>query len=423
VNAHRAIAEADDLLQGAAFVDAQFARSMRRELIDRLAESHRTDRPLRVYAGYDASRPHLHLGHTITMRKLRLFQDLGHDVVFLIGTLTAQIGDPSDRLYDRPRIPQEQVAEAAATFVAQMSLVLDPRRTTIVQNGDWLSDLSLSDVLEIASAFTVQQVTRPAAIKDRMEAGKPVGLHELLYPLMQGYDALHLGADVQLGTVGPIFNILAGRRLQKIKGRRPCVGITYPTLWGTRGHRRMSKREGTHVALTEAPDEQFAKVMSIDDETMRQWVTLISSWRPDRIRTLLAEWDSGSLHPMELKKDLAADIVRTYHGEKAAEDARAAFERRHRRREPDPAEAIPVRAAPGRVLDVLAALDAVPSKRYARHLLRDGGIRVNGLRVLGEDHQVSQGDLIGVGRRHLYVLLPRGAGQCPVPPPDATPSA
>lgn len=404
----QATAEADAILLGSAFSDRQLAQVMRQELIERLAESHRSERPLRVYAGYDASRPNLHLGHTITMRKLRVFQGLGHDVVFLIGTLTAQIGDPSDRLYDRPRIPMEQVANATATFAAQMSLILDPERTTVLQNGDWLDHLTLPEILGLASAFTVQQITSPAAIKDRLKSNKPVGLHELLYPLMQGYDALHLGADIQLGTVGPIFNILAGRHLQKLKGQRPCVGITYPALWGTRGHRRMSKREGTHIALTEEPDEQFAKVMSIDDETMRQWVNLIPSWPPDQIQARLRDWDTGVLHPMKLKEDLAFDIVQAFHSREAALEAKAHFERKHRRHESSPDSAVPVPAEPGCLLDVLMTVDAVASKGHARRLLRDGAIRVNGTRVLREDHQISAGDVVAVGRRHLYVLRPEG---------------
>jgi tyrosyl-tRNA synthetase len=406
VSHEQAAAQADGILQGAAFVDGEIARTMRHELIERLADSHRAGVPLRVYAGYDASRPHLHLGHTITMRKLRVFQELGHDVIFLVGTLTAQIGDPSDRLYDRPRIPLEQVAEAASTFVQQMSLVLDPARTTVVCNGDWLSSLTLPEVLGIASAFTVQQVTRPAAVRDRLDAGKPVGLHELLYPLMQGYDALHLRADVQLGTVGPVYNILAGRRLQRLHGQRPCVAVTYPALWGTRGHRRMSKREGTQIALAEEPAAQFGKVMSIDDQTMRQWVLLISSWPPDEVSDRLRRWDRGSLHPMALKKDLAFDVVRTYHGQHCAEAAREAFERRDSEGRAGPAEAVPVQVSPGRLLDVLAALDPVSSRRHARHLVRSGAVRINDIAVFQEGQTVREGDLVSVGRRRRYVLRP-----------------
>ncbi|MEO3789009.1 tyrosine--tRNA ligase [Nonomuraea sp. B10E15] len=405
VNSQQAIDEADNILQGAEFTQKSFAQTMRRELIERLAESHRTGVPLRVFAGYDASRPNLHLGHTITMRKLRFFQELGHEVIFLVGTVTAQIGDPSDRLYERPRIPLDKVVSAASTFVEQMSLVLDPDRTTVMYNGDWLSDLPLSDVLAVASAFTVQQVTSPAAVRDRMKSSKPVGLHELLYPLMQGYDALHLRADVQLGTVGPIFNILAGRRLQRLYGQRPCVGVTYPTLWGTKGHRRMSKREGTHIALAEKPSEQFAKVMSIDDETMRQWITLVSSWPPEEVRARLEGWRSGELHPMALKQDLAFDIVRVYHGEEAAAKAKEGFLPGHRG-DPDPSMAVPLIADPGGILDVLHATGTVPSRQQARRLLLSGAVRVNGGKVFEEDHRVSSGDLISVGPRRLYVLQP-----------------
>jgi len=417
VNRNQAADQADDILRGAEFSQDEFAQKMRQELIERLTDSYRSGMPLRVYAGYDASRPHLHLGHTITMRKLRIFQDLGHHVTFLVGTLTAQIGDPSDRLYDRPRIPLEKVTEAAATFVDQMALVLDPARTTVAYNGDWLSSLTLPDLMGIASAFTVQQVIRPAAVRDRLNSGHPVGLHELLYPLMQAYDALHLRADVQLGTVGPIYNILAGRRLQRLHGQRPCVAITYPALWGTRGHRRMSKREGTHIALADEPAAQFGKVMSIDDETMRQWATLISSWRTEEIRARLTRWDSGALHPMELKKDLALDVVQTYHGERAARAARESFERRHQRREPDSAAAVPVQVGPGRVLDVLAALETVSSKRHARHLLKSGSVQVNDVTVYRESEAVNEGDLIRLGRRQLYVLRP-GRQDQPVQAPD-----
>lgn len=417
MNRNLPVEEADDILQGAAFSQDELARTMRRELIERLTDSYRTKMPLRVYAGYDASRPNLHLGHTITMRKLRVFQELGHEVVFLVGTLTAQIGDPADRLYERPRIPLEQVTAAASTFADQISLVLDPARTTVVYNGDWLSTLTLPDLMGIASAFTVQQLTSTAAVRDRLRAGSAVGMHELLYPLMQGYDALHLRADVQLGTVGPIHNVLAGRRLQRLHGQRPCVGITYPALWGTRGHRRMSKREGTHIALTEKAETQFAKVMSIDDETMRQWVTLISSWSPEQVRARLRRWDSGALHPLELKKELAFDVVRTYHGGEAARSAQESFERWHQRRQPNPAEAVPLHACAGSVLDVLAALSNVSSRSAARRLLESGSVRVNSVKVFREDYQVHAGDLIGVGRRQLYVVRPDGPAQ-PGPSPD-----
>src|SRR4030095_14361631 len=239
---------------------------MRRELGERLTEAQKTGRPLRVYCGYDPSRPDLHIGHAITMRRLRLFQDMGHHVIFLIGTFTALVGDTSDKATGRPRKTMEEVQEAARTYAEQAFRILDRNRTEVLQNGDWLSKITLADVISLASNFTVQQFLARNNYNLRIESGTPVALHEFLYALMQGYDAVELRADVQLGATEQLFNIMAGRKLQEVYGERPCVCLTFPILVGTDGKMRMAKSAGNTIGIADPPEEQFGKIMSLSDE-------------------------------------------------------------------------------------------------------------------------------------------------------------
>jgi tyrosyl-tRNA synthetase len=395
--------QVDAIFLGAEFGDDTLEDAMRRELTDRLVESQRTGAALRVYTGYDPTRPDLHLGHSITIRKMRLFQDFGHDVFFLVGTFTAQVGDASDKAKERPRISAEQVRAAAATYAEQAFAILDPERTTVVYNDEWLGQLALPDVIEIASAFTVQQFLARESFRRRIDAGDPIRLHEFLYALLQGYDAVHLRADVQLGATEQLFNILAGRHLQERAGQRGCTAITFPVLVGTDGKARMSKSAGNYVGLKEPPVDQFGKVMSIDDDTMRQWARLISSWSPNEVREKLAALDRGDLHPMELKKQLAADVVTMYHGADAAADAHAHFETVHQRREYDDADAArPLTTSAGSLLEALLEIPRVASKREARRLLAQSSVYVNGASVSDEQHPVREGDLLRVGKRDLF---------------------
>jgi tyrosyl-tRNA synthetase len=393
--------QVERVLFGAEFGDRSLEQSMRRELTERIEESFRTQRPLRVYAGYDPSRPDLHLGHTITLRKLREFQDFGHDVTFVVGTFTAQVGDTSDKLSGRPRKTLEEVREAARTYADQCYRVLDPDRTEVVYNADWLAGLTLADVISTASHFTVQQFLVRDNYRQRIDRGDPVGLHEFMYALLQGYDAVHLRCDVQLGATEQLFNILAGRKLQQALGQRGLVALTYPILLGTDGTLRMSKSTGNYVGIAEPAEEQFGKVMSISDETMLQWVKYVTRWSPGQIHAFIEDAQQARVHPMELKKSLAAEIVSMYHGDAAAHRARAHFESVHQKGQtPDDVPVFEIAEAM-RILELLVASKLAPSKGEARRLIEGGGVRVDQQTVSGLDAVIERSGLVQVGKRRF----------------------
>jgi len=390
------------IMLGAEFGDEQLAATMERELHDRIAQSQRTGTPLRVYAGYDPSKPDLHLGHSITIRKLRQFQNFGHEVFFLVGTFTALVGDTSDKLEGRPRLDRETVLAAARTYAEQAFTILDPERTKVVYNNEWLDRLSAHDLFELATAFTVQQFMARDNYRRRVAAGDPVGLHEVLYPLLQGYDAVHLRADVQIGATEQLFNIMAGRRLQELRGQRGCICITYPVLVGTDGKDRMSKSRGNYIGLTEAPTEQYGKVMSISDDTMRQWLRFVTDWTPAQVAQRVGALDDGSVHPMELKKELAAEVVRMYHGDAAAHAAAAEFANVHQRGAlPTDIETIDATAFET-IVDLLARLPTVGSKRQARRLVDDGAVEFAGKRVDDPNLVVEHEGVLRVGPRRFW---------------------
>jgi tyrosyl-tRNA synthetase len=328
-NAGALDAQAEMLMHGCEFGDSQLEASMRERLRARLAKAADERRPLRVYTGYDPTAPDLHLGHSITLRAMRRFQQLGHHVIVVVGTVTAMVGDTSDRAAGRPRKSAPEVAEAARSYAEQAFTILDPARTEVAANGDWLAGIAMPQILEIASTFTVQQFLARDNYRRRMEHGDPVGLHEFLYALLQGYDAVHLRADVQLGATEQLFNIMAGAKLQEASGQPPCVALTFPVLVGTDGTDRMSKSRGNYIGLTDSPDEQFGKVMSIPDQAMPQWVRLVTDWTASQAEEVIASMASGALHPMEAKKQLGHRIVELYHGSRAADAAQHAFERTH----------------------------------------------------------------------------------------------
>ncbi|HUF93638.1 MAG TPA: tyrosine--tRNA ligase [Candidatus Limnocylindria bacterium] len=404
------------IMYGAEMGDRELERAMADELTERIAESRRTGRPLRVYAGYDPSKPDLHLGHSITLRKLRLFQDFGHDVIFVVGTFTAVVGDASDRTSARPRRTAEEIQDAARTYAEQCYRILDRERTTVVYNGDWLSGLTLADVVSLASHFTVQQFLVRDNYRKRLDAGDPVGLQEFLYPLLQGYDAVHLRADVQIGATEQLFNIQAGRKLQTIFGQRPCVCITYPILVGTDGVMRMSKSVGNYVALAAPPAEQYGKVMSISDATMLQWVKYVTRWTPERIVEFTRQVERGETNPMDAKKALAREIVSMYSGEAAADEAQRHFESVHQRRELP--EQIPAVEFPGptKIVDVLTKTGAASSRSEARRLIAGRGVQLDEAVVEDPEHLVARTSLLRVGRRRFFTIAIADS-----PPADSPP--
>ena len=395
------------LMQGVEFGDPQTQETMEAELRERLAEG----RPLRVYCGYDPTSPDLHLGHTITIRKLRQFQDLCHDAIFLIGDFTGLVGDPSDRESARRQQTPEEVAEKAETYLEQAFKILDPDKTIVRRNSEWLSKLSFIDVIELASHFTVQQFLARQNFSRRYDKGEPVWLHEFLYALMQGRDAAAMETDVQLGGTDQLFNLLVGRKLQEILGQRPQICLTFPILVGTDGYLRMSKSTGNYIGIDEPPVEMYGKVMSLPDHAMLDYYMLVTRFTPDQIASINQGLGDGSLHPRDVKMQLAREIVSIFHGDEAAGEAEHHFRTVFQERELPPEMPIYVLEGPTNVVEVITASGLAKSKSEARRLIQQGGVRLNGEKVESIDAVVTveKEAVLQVGKRKFTRLVAASA--------------
>lgn len=406
----------DVLMSGAEYGDPETRENMRRALRERLQEVEQEGRPLRVYCGYDPRKPDLHLGHTITMRKLRQFQDLGHEVIFLVGTFTSLIGDPSDKGEARDQLTMAEVEENARTYAEQAFKILDPAKTTIRYNHEWLSALNFADVIRLASNFTVQQFLSRENFSKRYTAGEAIFLHEFFYALMQAYDAAALHTDVQVGGQDQLFNILvAGRKLQAALGQKPQIAIIMgESLPGTDGHEKMSKSAGNHIPLLAEPWDMFGKVMSIPDHAMPIYHKLILGWGPQQLGELEQGLASGALHPNEVKMRLARAIVTIFHSAADAEAAQKRWDDVFRNRESSGIpEDIPqeVLAQESSILDVLRNHKLVASGNEAKSLASNGGIRLNGAKVDDVLARIRPEDLplvIQVGKRKFLRLVSTG---------------
>ncbi len=396
------------LMRGAEYGDDQIKDHMRAELHERLIEAEKTQRPLRVYAGFDPTATYLTIGHTVPMRKLRQFQELGHEVTFLIGSFTGLIGDPSDTTGARARRTPEEVSENARTYTAQAFKILDPDKTIVRENAEWLSKLTFSDVIHLASYFTVQQFLSRENFALRHTNGDAIWLHEFFYALMQGYDAVAQETDVQVGGTDQLFNLLAGRKLQEAFGQRPQVCITLPILVGTDGHVRMGKSKGNYVGLTEPPEDKYGKTMSIPDSAMRNWLELVTRWAPEQINELLDKVERAEIHPMEAKKQLAWEIVSIFDGDDAAGGAAAHFERVHQERQLP--EDVPTRVVTGptNIVDIIYDAGFAPSKSQARRLVQQGAVKLDGERLtsIEADIEVTERTVLQVGKRRFLTLSP-----------------
>ncbi|MCU0496278.1 MAG: tyrosine--tRNA ligase [Anaerolineae bacterium] len=368
------------LMSGAEYGDPETKETMRRDLRERLIECQEQGRPLRVYCGYDPRTADLHLGHTITMRKLRQFQEFGHDVTFLVGTFTSLIGDPSDKDKLRDQLTPEQVEENAQTYAEQAFKILDPQLTRVRRNDEWLSTLDFADIIHLASNFTVQQFLVRENFAKRMESHTPIYLHEFFYALMQAYDAVAQEADVQVGGQDQLFNILvAGRKLQQGLGQKPQIAIIMgESLPGTDGEIKMSKSLGNHIPLLSEPWDMYGKVMSIPDKAMPIYHKLLLGWSNSLVDELEQGLKSGALHPNEVKMALAREIVRIFHGQEASEAAQKRWDEVFRSGGGIP-EDIPqtVITAEEKVVDILHRLKMVSSKQEAKRLIEQNGIRLN----------------------------------------------
>jgi tyrosyl-tRNA synthetase len=333
------------------------------------------------------------------MNKLRQFQDLGHEVTFLIGTFTGLIGDPSDKDEARPQQTHEQVIGHSRTYADQVFRILDRERTLVRHNGDWLAKLTFEDVIELASHFTVQQFLARERFAKRHAAGKPIWVHEFMYGLMQGYDAVQMQTDVQVGGTEQLFNLMAGRKLQEAYGQRRQIVITMPILVGTDGHERMAKSTGNTVNIDDPPNEMYGKVMSIPDSVLLNFFTLVTRYGPQQIAAIERGLADGSLHPMQAKKELAREIVSSLHGDEAAEQAEGHFGRVFQAGQLPSEMPVHVLDAPLNVVDLLVEAKLTRSKSEARRLVQQGGVRLDGEQIRDIARVVESEGVLQVGKR------------------------
>jgi tyrosyl-tRNA synthetase len=388
------------LMQGTEYGDEELKKAMTNELRQRLLDAQKEGRPLRVYCGFDPTHVDLHLGHTIPMRKLRQFQDLGHDVTFLIGNYTALVGDPSDKNKARPILTEEQVAENSRTYAEQAFRVLDREKTKIRYNGEWLSELSLVDLIRLGQNFTVQQFLTRENFAKRFDAGEPIFLHETFYALMQGYDAVAMQTDVQVGGTEQLFNIIvAGRKLQEALGQKPLVGITMGILPGTDGVQRMSKSTGNIVPINTGAEDIYGKLMSIPDFAMGKYMRLVTRWSPQEIEALESEVESGKIHPRDAKMKLAFEITSIFYGEADAQKAQDTFVKTFQQKEmPDEMPEYELQTGQT-VLDVILANKLAASKSEARRLFDQKGVRLDGITIERGDMAFPHPGVLQVGKR------------------------
>jgi tyrosyl-tRNA synthetase len=367
------------LMRGTEYGDADIKNAMAEELRQRLLEAQEANRPLQVYCGYDPRTTDLHIGHTITMRKMRQFQELGHEVTFLIGTYTSLIGDPSDKDKLRPKLTPEEVEYNARTYAQQSFKILDPEKTRIRFNADWLSKLKFVDLINLASNFTLQQFLSRENFRLRWEQNEAIYLHETFYAIMQGYDAYSLRADVQVGGTDQLFNILtAARKVMTFLGEKPNIAIIMGILPGTDGEVKMSKSLGNHIPILAPPDDMYGKVMSLPDKAMPDYFHLVTRWSAAEIEALKTGLEEASLHPRDVKMKLAREIVEIFHDPSAAKQAQENFVRVFQQRDL-PEDMLEYSMVPGQsVLDVLEASGLVKSRSEGRRLIAQNGIRLDG---------------------------------------------
>lgn len=378
-----------------------------RELIEKLERSYRTGRPLRVKAGFDPTAPDLHLGHTVLLRKLRHFQDLGHEVYFLIGDFTAMIGDPTGRSETRPALTKEQVLENAKTYQEQVFKILDPNRTKVVFNSEWFSKMSAEDVVRLCAKYTVARILERDDFKKRFESGISIAIHELIYPLFQAYDSVALGADVELGGTDQLFNLLIGRDIQREYGQEPQVIITTPLLEGLDGVQKMSKSLGNYIGIMEPPKEMFGKIMSIPDRLLWKYYELLTDVPLEEIEKMKEDSERGTLNPRDAKLRLAYIIVSQYHNSYEAEKAKEEFERVFSKRElPTEVETFQIHSGKIYLPKFLKELGIVKSSSEAKRLLSQRAIDVNKRTVETEELDLAPGEYIfRIGKKRFFKLL------------------
>lgn len=381
-----------------------------KELEAKLEKSLKTGVPLRIKAGFDPTAPDLHLGHTVLLQKMRQFQQLGHEVCFLIGDFTGMIGDPTGKSETRKALTSEDVLRNAETYKEQVFKILDPAKTKVMFNSEWLSGMNATDMIALAAKYTVARMLERDDFGKRYANQLPISIHEFLYPLIQGYDSVAMKADVELGGTDQKFNLLVGRELQREYGQAPQAVITMPLLEGLDGVNKMSKSLGNYIGINDPPDEIFGKIMSISDDLMLRYYELLSDLSLAEIEKIKQGLKSHEIHPMDAKKQLGREITARYHGVDAGAQAEENFVKRFRDNQtPDEMPEIALTSEGGKLLlcKLLATAGLVPSNSEGRRAIKGGGVKVNGEKVNDENLEIdSTGEyIVQVGKRRFAKVI------------------
>jgi tyrosyl-tRNA synthetase len=386
------------------------------ELIQKLKRSIEKGQPLRIKQGFDPTAPDIHLGHTVCLRKLRQFQELGHQVILIIGDYTGMVGDPSGLSETRPQLTEEEIKSNANTYQEQFFKVVDESATEVHYNGEWFSKMSFQEIMKLASNFTVARMLERDDFSKRYKAQVPISIHELFYPLMQAYDSVMIKADLEIGATEQKFNLLAGRQIQQVYGQEPQVILTMPVLVGTDGQQRMSKSTGNYIGIAEPPGEMFGKIMSLPDEQIYNYFELVTDVGTDELVKLKKELEEKKTNPMILKKRLGKEIVRMYHSSKEAEKACEEFERVFSKKEIP--ENIPVIHLEHDETEIwiahfLVKAGCAESTSQIRRLIKQGGLYIDNKRIDDENLKVTvTGEkLVRLGKRGFFKIVGKVRGE------------
>ncbi|HQQ85860.1 MAG TPA: tyrosine--tRNA ligase [Candidatus Marinimicrobia bacterium] len=380
------------------------------EMVRKLENSIKTNQPLRIKQGFDPTAPDIHLGHTVGIRKLRQFQELGHTIVLIIGDYTGLVGDPSGKNETRPRLQYETLIKNAETYENQFFKILDRSKTEIHYNGEWFAKMKFDEIMNLAAKFTVARILERDDFTKRYKEGNPISLHEFFYPLMQGYDSVAIKADVELGATEQKFNLLTARDVQREYGQEPQVILTLPVLEGIDGGQRMSKSLGNYIGIDDEPDEMYGKIMSIPDNLILKYFTLVTDYSLAQLQEVKRRLNDGQTNPMVLKKELARAIIKMYHSESAARQAEQNFEQIFSKKEiPDDIEEIiiPSSDLPKPLVKLLTECGAVSSNGEARRLIQQGGVRINDEKISDINYAIqNKGEYITkVGKRRFFKFI------------------
>ncbi len=379
------------------------------ELKEKLRDSIKNNKPLKVKAGFDPTAPDLHLGHTVLIQKLKHFQDLGHEVYFLIGDFTGMIGDPTGKSETRKALSKEEVEKNAQTYKEQIFKILDEKKTRVVYNSEWNSKLTAVDMIKLASTMTVARMLERDDFSKRFSSNKPISIHEFLYPLLQGYDSVALESDVELGGTDQKFNLLVGRHLQKLWGQRPQTVIMMPILEGLDGVQKMSKSLGNYVGITDKPNDMYGKIMSISDELMWRYYELLSDLSEEEINRMKREVEEGKLHPKKAKEMLAFEITKRFHNEILAKQAAKHFDEMFKKKDvPEDIETIEYNLDESDIwiAHLLKNIGFVKSTSEARRMIKSNAVSINSEKVKDENLRLKKGEyVIRVGKKKIAKVV------------------